>query len=115
MKNYPPKDDVMPTMPKKTKLFVEYFTDIVSAASMVKLRDEYEIPIICRMQSQGKKRCNGKLIVCRKSKPPEIHWRCQVCKNNGIIKNWQGTKWNLRKRTNRSVMSIYYETLAKKV
>ena len=26
----------------------------------------------------------------------EIHWYCPVCENEGLISNWQGTKWDNR-------------------
>jgi len=28
------------------------------------------------------------------AKSEEIHWYCPECENEGLISNWQGTRWD---------------------
>jgi hypothetical protein len=44
----------------------------------------------------GRQRCPGQIHVrIGKEDPPEIHWACPQCEENGIIRNWQGSAWDL--------------------
>jgi len=49
----------------------------------------------CR-RHPGRQRCPGRIHVrIGKEDPPEILWVCPRCEENGIIRNWQGTAWDL--------------------
>ena len=49
----------------------------------------------CRRRP-GRQRCPGRIHVrIGKEDPPEIHWACPRCEENGIIRNWQGSAWDL--------------------
>jgi len=41
-----------------------------------------------------KKGCNGVIETALTPNFKEIHWHCPECNTEGIIRNWQGTKWN---------------------
>jgi hypothetical protein len=43
-----------------------------------------------------KKGCHGLIKTAIRSDTEEIHWYCPVCENEGVISNWQGTKWDNR-------------------
>jgi hypothetical protein len=40
------------------------------------------------------KGCQGLISTTFKPGRKEIHWFCPTCKNEGVISNWQGTKWD---------------------
>jgi hypothetical protein len=42
------------------------------------------------------KGCNGIIKSALRPDTEEIHWYCPDCENEGVISNWQGTKWDNR-------------------
>lgn len=40
------------------------------------------------------KGCNGIINTALTPNFKEIHWHCPSCNTEGIIRNWQGTRWN---------------------
>ena len=42
------------------------------------------------------KGCSGKIKTAIHKKPEEIFWYCPVCENEGVISEWQRTKWDNR-------------------
>lgn len=40
------------------------------------------------------KACQGLIHTSFQSGRKEIRWFCPACKNEGVISNWQGTKWD---------------------
>ena len=42
------------------------------------------------------KGCHGLIKTALMPKNKEIHWYCPECENEGVISNWQGTKWDNR-------------------
>ena len=43
-----------------------------------------------------KKRCQGLIKSEILGKKDDIHWVCSKCENEGVISEWQGTKWDNR-------------------
>jgi hypothetical protein len=43
------------------------------------------------------KGCQGLIETTFNPGKSEIHWFCPDCKNEGIISNWQETKWDSKK------------------
>lgn len=43
------------------------------------------------------KGCHGLIKSSVSRAKGEIHWYCSDCKNEGVISNWQGTKWDNNK------------------
>lgn len=43
-----------------------------------------------------KKKCKGTVIVEFLPDDDRIHWLCSKCFNEGLISDWQGTKWDNR-------------------
>lgn len=41
-----------------------------------------------------KKKCLGTIKSGFTSDKNEIFWKCSSCDNEGVISEWQGTKWN---------------------
>ena len=38
--------------------------------------------------------CQGTILASLRAVDDEIAWWCPLCKQKGIIRNWQGTKWD---------------------
>lgn len=43
-----------------------------------------------------KKACHGLIKTAVKHDDGEIHWYCPECENEGVISQWQGTRWDNR-------------------
>ncbi len=43
------------------------------------------------------KGCHGQVKSALTPDNKEIHWFCPECENEGVISNWQGSKWDNRK------------------
>ena len=41
-----------------------------------------------------KKECNGTTRVEIHHQSEEVHWMCLHCENEGVISEWQGTRWD---------------------
>jgi hypothetical protein len=42
----------------------------------------------------NKKGCKGLILSALTPNFDEVHWHCPDCNRHGIIRNWQGTKWD---------------------
>ena len=40
------------------------------------------------------KGCNGMIKTALRPDTEQIHWYCPDCENEGLISNWQRTKWD---------------------
>ena len=40
------------------------------------------------------KGCNGNISVEIQGQSEEVHWMCSNCENEGVISEWQGTRWD---------------------
>lgn len=48
-----------------------------------------------------KKGCKGLIVAFKDSeKEDEIYWVCPICKTEGVITNWEKSKWNNSKQNN---------------
>jgi predicted RNA-binding Zn-ribbon protein involved in translation (DUF1610 family) len=63
---------------------------IIDATTATGSSDFDEIGLRCRVDG-----CGGSIL--SRIDSDEIIWHCPICGNNGIIRNWQDTKWNQRK------------------
>jgi hypothetical protein len=67
----------------------EYFSKMVSAATLAPPGSEIQTFLKCRKRPD-RKPCPGEIIVRLEENPPQLHWWCSACGNNGVIKNWKG-------------------------
>ncbi len=44
------------------------------------------------------RQCHGEISVAVDARSGNIAWRCPVCRDDGVITNWQGTAWDRRQR-----------------
>jgi hypothetical protein len=81
-------------MPGPARLLAEHFTSIVLMASHAEDARSPEYQVRCRRRP-ARKRCPGYIEADMDSETDEIMWWCPMCGDNGYIRNWKGTIWDL--------------------
>jgi hypothetical protein len=67
---------------------------VTSGRSLATLRTN----VPCR-RSPGRRRCRGEILAAFvQEEPGAIGWRCPACGDNGVIRGWEGTRWDWRVR-----------------
>jgi predicted PhzF superfamily epimerase YddE/YHI9 len=95
MTHLPDPLDPDPRIPEPARRLTEYLGSIIEKASLFLPEQWGGTNMRCRRRP-GRKRCPGRIHVrIGKEDPPEIHWACPRCEENGIIRNWQGSAWDL--------------------
>ena len=80
--------EIVSDMPAEARQLASFLALIVDGASSVVSSKAYELSLRCR--SAG---CPGQILAHRESSD-EIVWHCTTCDQNGVIRNWSGTKWD---------------------
>ena len=88
--------------PGPAKLIARFFGSIVQAATAWPPGEMIDSAIHCRRKPK-RKACAGRirlvLVEHDESGNPDsdvrILWECPLCKDNGVIRNWKGTDWDL--------------------
>jgi hypothetical protein len=81
-------------MPKEARELVGFLTQIIDTTTKNHPSSLTTTDIKC-----FKKGCSGMIKTALMPKSEEIHWYCPDCEDEGLINNWQGTKWdNLQKK-----------------
>ena len=78
-------------MPKEARELIGFLTLIIDATTKNLPTTLTTTDIRC-----FKKGCSGMIKTALMPKTEEIHWYCPDCENEGVINNWQGTKWDNR-------------------
>ena len=76
----------MPTEARELAGFLAMIVDITTERQNTKL-----VPSNLTCTNKG---CKGVIDTALTPNFKEIHWHCPTCNTEGIIRNWQGTKWN---------------------
>lgn len=76
-------------MPKEARELASFFALVIDATT--KTMPATLTPTDIRCFEKG---CHGIIKTAIKHDNEEIHWYCPVCKNEGIISHWHGTKWD---------------------
>ncbi len=80
-------------LPGPARRLASFLTLLIEAATGAASAGEHDSGIRCTAKA-----CRGTV---RTSLPPgqdEILWHCRACGLNGVIRNWNNTKWNQLKR-----------------
>ena len=77
--------EIVKDMPADARQLASFLALIVDEVS--RCREHAELSLRCR-----KPTCPGTIVAINES--GEIHWQCPVCNQNGVIRNWRGTKWD---------------------
>ena len=78
-------------MPKEARKLIGFLTLIIDSTTKNLPTSLTATDISC-----FKKGCSGIIKTALMPKSEEIHWYCPDCENEGLINNWQGTKWDRR-------------------
>ena len=76
-------------MPKEARELASFLALIVDATTKTMPLTLTSTEIRC-----FKKRCYGLVKSAISPDGKEIHWYCHECENEGVISNWQKTKWD---------------------
>ena len=76
-------------MPKPARRLASFLVLPIDAATRAIPARNSDTRIRCRTRA-----CMGSIQASIASKDGEIVWHCPECGHNGVISNWQGTKWD---------------------
>ena len=79
-------------MPPEARQLVSFLVLIVDAVTQQAPQHFEDIRLRCRKEA-----CTGSVLARLDSENDEIYWQCSTCGHNGVIRNWQNTRWNQRK------------------
>jgi predicted RNA-binding Zn-ribbon protein involved in translation (DUF1610 family) len=79
-------------MPGPARKLASFLVLLIDATSQVCPVSDHDTNIRCRKDA-----CTGSIRTSLISINEEIVWHCPNCGHNGVIRNWQGTKWNQAK------------------
>lgn len=78
-----------PQMPIQARKVASYLILLIDATTSLYPVKGMDTKIRCK-----RKRCKGSIISTLLNLKSEIIWYCPICRDNGVITNWQGTEWN---------------------
>ncbi len=83
------KGELPAEMPAPARKLASFLVLVIDAVSQDIPVDDDDTHIRCRQHG-----CTGSIRASLMSMNDEISWACPDCGHNGVISNWQGTKWN---------------------
>jgi hypothetical protein len=83
----------MARLPAPARKLASFLTLLIEAATSASSANYHDSSIRCR-----RKACGGTILTMLPPSQDEISWHCTECGHNGVIRNWQNTKWNQLKR-----------------
>jgi hypothetical protein len=89
--------DLPAATPGPARRLAGHLSNIVRAATAGDAGTTWESALPCRRRP-GNRRCPGRMIVLRTEPPAPIRWQCSICADEGIISNWAGSPFDLRRR-----------------
>jgi hypothetical protein len=78
-------------MPKEARELTGFLTLIVDSSTTSVSHTLTSTEVRC-----FEKGCDGLIKAAIRPDTDEIHWYCPLCESEGLINNWQGTKWDHR-------------------
>jgi len=72
-----------------------FLGEIVAACSLLP-RGEFQLSGVGCRRRPNHRPCAGKIRLGRHSDTDDIHWTCPTCGDQGVITNWQHTRWDLQ-------------------
>lgn len=79
-------------MPGSARKLASFLTLLIEAGTSAPPTGEHDSGIRCRTKA-----CRGMIRTFLPPSRDEISWHCPLCGHNGVIRNWQGTRWNQQK------------------
>ena len=84
-------------MPGPARRLAADLSGIVRAATAGDAGTAWTSALPCRRRP-AHRRCPGRLVVLRRGPPAPIHWQCSVCGDEGLIRGWEDSPFDLRRR-----------------
>lgn len=84
------KGEVVKSMPAEARELASFLTLIIEETTNFESKNGFETGIRC-----NQKDCKGMIeswLLLEENH--EIYWYCPECGNEGIISEWEGTKWD---------------------
>lgn len=78
-------------IPREARELASFFALVIDATTKISPSTLTSTEIRC-----FEKGCGGMIKTVLRKKTEEIQWYCPVCENEGVISEWQGTKWDNR-------------------
>jgi hypothetical protein len=76
-------------MPKEARELIGFLTLIIETTTKILPLTLTTTDVRC-----FQKGCNGLIKSALRPDTGEIHWYCPDCENEGVISEWQNTKWD---------------------
>ena len=89
--------DMPEDVPVPARRMAEHLTLIVRAATAGQGGQPWVSALPCRRRP-GRRPCPGHFALYRADVPPSIEWRCTACGDDGVIRGWEGSVFDLRPR-----------------
>ncbi len=89
--------DLPDEVPAPARRLAEQLWNIVRAATAGDAGEPWVSALGCRRRP-GNAACTGRITVLRPEPAAPIHWRCNACGDEGVISNWEGSPFDLRRR-----------------
>ena len=83
--------EIVASMPTAARKFASFLTLLIDSATVEPTPCETRTAIRCR-----KRNCAGLVQTVIRTQVDAIEWQCPHCHQNGLISNWQNTKWDNR-------------------
>lgn len=90
--HYLDKDGELAEMPGPARKLASFLVLLIDATTQFFPARDHDTRIRCRTNA-----CRGSIRTSLMSRDEEISWRCPECENNGVIRNWQDTKWDQKR------------------
>jgi hypothetical protein len=87
--HYLDKNGELAEMPAEARKLASFLVLLIDATTQAIPAWNYDTRIRCRTGT-----CEGSIRASVTSKDDGIWWHCPRCGHNGVVRNWQGTKWD---------------------
>lgn len=91
--------DLPADVPGPARRMADNLTRIVRAATAGDAGVSWVSALPCSRRP-GRRPCPGHLALFRTEVPPSIDWRCSACGDDGVIRGWERSAFDLRPRGN---------------
>ena len=89
--------DMPEDVPVAARRMAEHLTLIVRAATAGEGGQAWVSALPCRRRP-GRRPCPGHFALFRTDVPPSVEWRCTACGDDGVIRGWERSIFDLRPR-----------------
>jgi hypothetical protein len=89
--------ELPPDTPGPARRLAEHLGNVVRAATAGDTGAAWHSALPCRRRP-GNRACPGRMTVLRTEPESPIQWECSACADAGVISNWAGSIYDLRRR-----------------